>query len=602
MLPLRTAKGARKINQSKSPDYTDLDGLYAEWGTIIGPHEGPLAPIRPKREGCDFFEYCPVDPSRDQTRLLELFPGRYADEVRGRLFSVPCHDPPEYEALSYCWGSSKATEEIVLNYTEGFLVTSNLLDALRRLRFSGTSRVLWVDLICIDQANDTERAHQVRLMRLIYSRARRTVIWLGEDGVLYSSNRGRETLFGSDGSSEALGKTTAGRYLNDIVTGPFVSWFSRMWVIQEFALSEAGPLIGFGPYWLSFDVSLQLFKDYTSKLPNLDEMMDLRTMVQEDRSYNLRKLLDLTLGAEASVKHDKVYGLMGLARQTDTDRIRIDYELPLKQLCLDVARAILADDNTDDLLWMRCVRFRDLDELPSWMPDFCASSRERLSQVTDLRAGGDRPPDQRISSDGGVLATIGCPPDRICEMIIPGPLSWEFSQKIVNYDYTYSNSSLPPLCRGVPGPEAISVLPQHYVPEHLRKGSTVTCEEVHKEFREIWRRWRWLPSAQVREPTLMQKEEEWPEWRSSCWRVPPDRTAVGSFSLFRTEAGFVGFGRAQTEVGDLLAVIRGSKLPYILQRVEDHFVLVGEALVPGLMSGKAMEGDPNECGYEYVLR
>ena len=39
---------------------------------------------------------------------------------------------------------------------------------------------MWIDAICIDQSNLKERSEQVRCMRLIYQKARRIVVWLGE--------------------------------------------------------------------------------------------------------------------------------------------------------------------------------------------------------------------------------------------------------------------------------------------------------------------------------------------------------------------------------------------------------------------------------------
>ena len=39
---------------------------------------------------------------------------------------------------------------------------------------------LWVDAVCINQTNISERTTQVRMMRTIYSRAACVLVWLGE--------------------------------------------------------------------------------------------------------------------------------------------------------------------------------------------------------------------------------------------------------------------------------------------------------------------------------------------------------------------------------------------------------------------------------------
>jgi hypothetical protein len=83
-----------------------------------------------------------------------------------------------YEALSYTWGSIERTSEITTNdYT--LAVTENLHHALRYLRYEDKDRILWIDLICINQDNFQERGHQVAQMKDIYKEAEQVLIWLG---------------------------------------------------------------------------------------------------------------------------------------------------------------------------------------------------------------------------------------------------------------------------------------------------------------------------------------------------------------------------------------------------------------------------------------
>jgi len=41
--------------------------------------------------------------------------------------------------------------------------------------------VLWADAICIDQQNIEERGTQVQLMGMIYWKADRVLVWLGQN-------------------------------------------------------------------------------------------------------------------------------------------------------------------------------------------------------------------------------------------------------------------------------------------------------------------------------------------------------------------------------------------------------------------------------------
>ena len=79
----------------------------------------------------------------------------------------------DFIALSYVWGDSYINREIYVDDTL-VLVTANLEAALRQLR--NHSRIqqrfrIWIDALCINQADSDERAVQVARMKDIYARA-----------------------------------------------------------------------------------------------------------------------------------------------------------------------------------------------------------------------------------------------------------------------------------------------------------------------------------------------------------------------------------------------------------------------------------------------
>ena len=120
-------------------------------------------------------------PTGESIRLLRLQPGPRDELISCNLQPANFNDNlPAYEALSYVWGSSSDTRSIICNGRE-IAVTRNLRNALRRLRRRDSTRLIWVDAICINQRNDEERGHQVRHMGSIYQCATRVLIWLGKD-------------------------------------------------------------------------------------------------------------------------------------------------------------------------------------------------------------------------------------------------------------------------------------------------------------------------------------------------------------------------------------------------------------------------------------
>jgi hypothetical protein len=57
----------------------------------------------------------------------------------------------------------------------------NLFEALLHLRGKKETRILWVDAVCINQQDKSERNEQVRWMGEIYSSVQQVIIWLGKE-------------------------------------------------------------------------------------------------------------------------------------------------------------------------------------------------------------------------------------------------------------------------------------------------------------------------------------------------------------------------------------------------------------------------------------
>jgi len=136
-------------------------------------------------------------------------------------------------------------------------ISPHLLQGIREIwtqakeRFHVQKRVcrLWIDAICIHQADDVEKAGQIPLMTMIYSNAQRVIVWLGTatDG----SNLALDNL-------KSLGNTLAGFTrtvgahefdalglppLDDLIWSGITEilsrpWFRRLWVVQEVVLAK----------------------------------------------------------------------------------------------------------------------------------------------------------------------------------------------------------------------------------------------------------------------------------------------------------------------------------------------------------------------------
>jgi len=129
------------------------------------------------------YRYIPLSLNRDRTRLLRLMPhpDRTAD-IQCELFEYALETQGGthlYDALSYVWGDPNSKPSIFIHGSR-FEVTKNLYTALLQLRNHSIERILWVDAICINQDDLSEKEHQIQFMAAIYGQANRTLVWLGE--------------------------------------------------------------------------------------------------------------------------------------------------------------------------------------------------------------------------------------------------------------------------------------------------------------------------------------------------------------------------------------------------------------------------------------
>lgn len=102
------------------------------------------------------YRYRALAEGADEIRLVYLHHGKNKDEIIISLqhSSFPRNSScaPNFEALSYVWGSDSKAENISItdpNTDERSIsITQNLASALPYLRYEDRDRVLWIDAIC----------------------------------------------------------------------------------------------------------------------------------------------------------------------------------------------------------------------------------------------------------------------------------------------------------------------------------------------------------------------------------------------------------------------------------------------------------------------
>lgn len=132
--------------------------------------------------GSQLYKSFPLPPALNYIRLLEVEPNLSPERntiISGKLRIVNLDEHPSFSALSYVCGNDAHSASITC---EGFdvKITQNCHSALQHLRRKLGQFSIWIDSVCIHQADESEKAQQIQLMGQIYSRAKTVYVWLGE--------------------------------------------------------------------------------------------------------------------------------------------------------------------------------------------------------------------------------------------------------------------------------------------------------------------------------------------------------------------------------------------------------------------------------------
>lgn len=348
-----------------------------------------------------------------EIRILHLHPGD--GTISCTLFKAKLSALREkYEALSYCWGDVDRLQPILINDVQEF-VTTNLLRALQRLRpttMVGASRSLWIDALCINQANIAERTSQVLAMRSIFEGCRRVVVWLGESD--HGTRRGFEmaarlahicrTKYNGDTVAATLRypMSMGGIVGGDAVDVPnfysswwvdffsiFVRpWFKRVWIVQEIAVCPDAMVVcgEFEMPWEDLIVANGMMVTGSEMADNL-AIERSRVRCGLDLDEDLASVVVKHRVRLATDPRDKLFALCGLVSERLCYGIAPDYRKEARGLFIEFTHLCIQQSSSLDILSVRGVVPEEYQEfegtqafdVPSWVYDgyynlkYCAS-------------------------------------------------------------------------------------------------------------------------------------------------------------------------------------------------------------------------------------
>jgi hypothetical protein len=411
-------------------------------------------------------------------------------------------------------------------------------------------------------------------------------------------------------------------------------WFSRVWVIQEFCLCTRSTVFVCGEKSVQVELvrsARQVYEFsawYTlGQNRTLEELRVYNTMRAEamfdptqslfgsrarrrnfecygstgDSLFQLLQRNYIGTKKEATDSRDKIYGLLALSNDNERLGIKPDYaNLQTEQIYTSTARAIIRGGELDLL---RLVQFpKWCNSLPSWVPDWRGTIQPCFSTLTlsaiDLplfSSSGSSKPSLISTYDNSLLGVEGYLVDEIDNVGAPWLVPSEFSQ--VPYQNYLSQIKFMCMISAARGHtiyedpqrrcEAFWRIPIGDIEEPPTRvigratssffnayQSCLASLEAFQQMKLV------LKQEEMDDPLKSNDEDAAMRYRRMMWQMGDKRP-------FLSKKGYVGMGPVTTNPGDIIVVLIGAQVPFILRpRGQDRFFLLGESYCDGVMDGE----------------
>lgn len=407
----------------------------------------------------------------------------------------------------------------------------------------------------------------------------------------------------------------------DVVREFFTNaWFERVWVVQEAVLASKATVligdweidwtaIGQAAVWFSskgYAVPAVLYqlRDQQDLLPVSKPASAWKLCAWSERKIPLLDLLNEFRTRLATNPVDKVYATFGLAEELQSMEEQGFHELVepdyTSKTVLDVYRDIakfLVIEHGDLAVLSHAGANSSLTDWPSWVPDWRYSkASSALSTKQTVRAYNtcnDQSLVVGFSNNINGLALQGFEADVV---VAYGDTLASYGFGFITYqeeiDFVQAAWALliqKPISTS--NSPAVSDLADTFV-ETLTAGLSNTHKPISADpdFREDAVYWFMQHAPRIFPDVPWSQRLKW------SLRQTPDpgrfheafvRACVDR-RFFVSRNSLMGIGPKAMKEGDVIAVLFGGKVPYLLRPVGASFNFLGECYVPGLMDGEAV--------------
>lgn len=415
------------------------------------------------------YEYVPLDAIADEIRVVVVKGAlETGQKYEAGLAHLAIRSEVPYTGVSWNWGPFDQQQvEIIVN-GQKTQIWENLANLLSDIQMPDAQQSLWIDALCINQKDTSERNRQLKRMAEIYYNAAGVLCYIGrpdqysdialdfvpvlqqpmmkrdENGEWYAPGQvSNATSKQHDPNSFVKGCAV----LYKLLTRPY---FRRIWVVQEVAVSSNPTIFcgsRVGTPFESLDTATYNLQDMLRSdprwpqrmrelIPELadttiheEELEYLRVMFYfrhlhsngnskdslfqmcriDPKSPGLLETAVLTRKFKSSVPHDKIFALWNLAWDKDGFDFQMNYDESYTATFTDFARSWAMFSGSLDVIGTAeasPLSERFYVEAPTWSTDWSQPS------LTSCFVRREKLPKTMMrfvdSQDGPIFAADGC--------------------------------------------------------------------------------------------------------------------------------------------------------------------------------------------------
>jgi hypothetical protein len=406
-------------------------------------------------------------------------------------------------------------------------------------------------------------------------------------------------------------------FVRDFFTNP---WFERVWVVQEAVLGRnAAVLIGDWEIdWSAIGQAARWFQAKGYAVPavlkyQLRDQQDLLPVSKSasvwklcswpDRRIPLLTLLHEFRGRLATNPVDKVYATFGMAKELKFVEEHGFHELvepnytskTVLEVYRDIARFLIIEHGSLSVLSHAGIS--SFPNWPSWVPDWrhdkASNALSTAGGVDEYNAGSDQPLEIGLSDNDNALLVQGIEADAI---VAYGDrlASYGFGYVTYQEEIDFINVAWALFKQRSSDPSAASRyedVPGTFVQTLTAGlGSASISATKNASFHADALSWFAQHTPQLLPGASISQRLKW----SITQRLDSGRfheafvRACVDRRFFVTRNGLMGVGPDGMKEGDVIAILFGGMVPYLLRSTDSGYKFVGECYVPGLMDGGAV--------------